>query len=573
MRIRALIQLAFVFTLFGCGGTFVPDAKPTTGRIPTLPEVPEPDETVRGSGDPAIVTLPIGDALRERRLSRTEKIPKSIIIPTTNLTSVPVTVALQAVLSGTDISLSWESGSFDDRLVTVTNLSGPLSDVVTKICRAAKVFCGYRAGMLELKEKETFIIELPAAPVKTATGADTSVAAANTMADTVSMLAGSKARVDSQGGNLIYTSDVISHESVQEYLNQLRHGRPLVVMQLYIWEVQLNKDNATGINWNSFSMGTIKALGQELVLSGSTAFSSIKTPGVSLGATTKGIVDADTVLKFLASKGNVQTISNPQLTFVSGSSSEFRVGGQQRYISQVGELTSSSVSGTTSSGLGSNTIATDSIDTGLTVQVSGAFENGVISAYLTVELQDIISLNSTTTTQGVTIDLPETSERKVETTLRVRPGDNLVLAGLVSSRDENDREHIPTFFGNIPSYKSDKLKNTELVMLVKPSVVMFADAKPKKKAYKAPDNSYYTPEGKYILDALVIDKDGVQKIKIPDVPIGRSKSLPKQALKPAVSFRSLKKKDAPPVTENFLQRGFSHAFEDLLNDPEDGGNK
>ncbi|MGE0109215.1 MAG: type II secretion system protein GspD [Bdellovibrionales bacterium] len=569
MRIRALFHLCCVFVLFGCGGILVPDARPTTGRLPTLAEVPDPDETVRGANDPPIVTLPIGSALRERRLARTEEMPDKIIVPTTNLTAVPVTLALQAVLEGTDISMSWQTGDFDSKLVTVTNLSGPLPRVVDKICRSARVFCSYRDDMLEVKEKETFIIELPAAPVKTEVGADTSTSANNTMAETISMLAGSQARIDAQGGNLIYTADVENHESVQEYLMQLRNGRPLIVMQLYIWEVVLDKDNATGINWDSFSFDNFKALGQDIALSGSTTFTSITTPGVSLGATTSGAVDAQTLLRFLHTKGNVQTISNPQLTFISGSSSEFRVGGEQRYISQVGELTSSSVSGTSSASLGSNTISTDSLDTGLTVQVSGAFENGVVSAYLTVDIQDIVSLNSTTTSQGVTIDLPETSERSVETTLRVRPGDNLVLAGLVSSRDENNADGVPTPFGTIPTYHSDQLENTELVMLVKPSVVMFSSEKEKEEEWKGVADTVQMPKGKYILDALVIDKDGAQKIQIPDVPI---EPMLSQEGEEKISHAPIvfKKKSDAPVNENFMQRGFSHAFEDLLNVEEKG---
>ena len=57
--------------------------------------------------------------------------------------------------------------------------------------------------------------------------------------------------------------------------------------------------------------------------------------------------------------GRVQTISNPQITFVSGSSAQFTVGGQTNYISSIGQLvTASNISGTTtgsnSNGVGTN---------------------------------------------------------------------------------------------------------------------------------------------------------------------------------------------------------------------------
>ena len=253
-------------------------------------------------------------------------------------------------MAGTDVSLSWDSKGWEDRLVSVTNLSGSLPRVVEKICSSARVFCNYRHGLLELKEKETFIVELPSMP-----GKGSSSAATNSMADTITELAGDRVKIDQQGGNLIYTTDVEGQETIREYLDQLRNGRPMIVMQLYIWEVTLDKDNASGINWTSFSLPKFGGNWASLAMSGSTAFTSVGSSGsgtsgsgLSLGATLSGKANASTVIKFLSTQGTVQNISSPQMTFVSGSSAEFRVGGKQRYVSQVG-LATSSVSGTSSS--------------------------------------------------------------------------------------------------------------------------------------------------------------------------------------------------------------------------------
>ena len=575
MRSGFLLYAAMLVALSSCAEVDVPKAKPATGRLPQVAEVPSDEETVRGAEDPPIVTLELGTRLRERRLSRTEELPANIIVPNTNLNAVPVTAALQAVLTGTDVSLSWETGTFDSRLVTVTNLSGSLPKVVEKICSSAKVFCSYRSGLLELKERETFIIDLPAVPTKTSA----SGAAANTMADMISDLAGEKARIDQQGGNLLYTTDVAGNEQVKEYLLQLRHGRPLVVMQLYIWEVVLDGDRGAGINWKSFSLDEFGGNKQKLLLSGLTGFSSLTTPGVSLGAKLTGRVDAESVFQFLSTQGQVQTISNPQLTFVSGSNAEFRVGGKRRYISEVGA--DSSPSGTSSSTTSTNTVSTDSIDTGLKVNLGGTFESGIISAVMDLELQDVISLNSTKLENGTTIDLPETSERKVSTSLRVRPGDNLVLAGLVSSRDTNDRDGIPMpFGGSLTSFGRDQQKNSELVILVKPSVVMFKDTEePEDRKQKSKPIDQ---------DAIVIDKDGVSTMAIPAAPaqpVALTSAIKASvAPMPEPFFPSIKPElmvpeaqpaslssvpitpsaDGAPVDKRLMQRGFSHAFDELI---------
>jgi len=559
------ILLTTALCVAGCSNVSIPEAKPTTGRLPTVAEVPDAEETVRGAEDPPIVTLELGSRLRERRASLTEELPGSIIVPTTNLNAVPVTTALQAVLTGTDVSLSWDSGSFDDRLVSVTNLSGALPRVVEKICSSAKIFCNYRHGLLELKERETFIIELPAIPAKGG------ASAANSMADTIGDMAKDKVRVDQQGGNLIYTTDVEGEERVRQYLAQLRNGRPLVVMQLYIWEVTLDRDNGTGINWSDFKVPELGGNFEKLVLTGSSGFASLASPGVTMNANFSGKVNAATVLKFLSTQGQVQTVSSPQMTFVSGQNALFRVGGKQRYISQVGQLTTGSVTGSNASntGVGNNTVSTDTIDTGLTVDVSGSYENGVISAQLEITTQDLVSLNPTVSS-GVTIDLPETSERKVSTMIRVRPGDNLVMAGLVSSRDDNSHEGVPLpFGGRLPMVDTSKLKNTELVILVKPSVVLFSDT-----ATVAEEKKRAAGEGKTPLDAVMIDKDGAKTLSLPSSqPLSLQKTATPQpelmvSQPAATSLRDVpiaSSDDGAPVDRHLMQRGFSHAFDELLS--------
>lgn len=555
--------------LMGCSDLDFPLAKSTTGRMPTVAEVPDADETVRGADDPPIVTLEVAARFQERSLSRTQELSSTIIVPNTNLNGVPVTAALQAILDGTDISLSWGAGAYEERLVTVMNLSGALNSVVKKICTSAKLFCSYRNGLLELKEKETFIIDLPAVP----TSSGVTSGAANSMADTIKSLAGGDVKVDHQGGNLIYTTDVDNYERVHEYLDQLRHGRPLVVMKLYIWEVTLTNDNATGINWSQFDLGQFGGDFQSLTQTASSAFTAVQNPGVSIGATLSGKVEADAVLSFLNKQGQVQTISNPQLTFVSGSKAEFRVGGEERYISEIGNTNDVTGSDSTS------TVTTDSIETGLTVITSGVYENGVLSAVLEITTQDVISLNPTDAGDDRTINLPETSERKIQTSIRVRPGDNLVLAGLVTSRDQNDREGMPLPFGlSMPQYKNDELKNTELVILVKPSIVKFAVKTEKPKPQQMPLDQF-DPLDPFLdnQEAFIIDKNGSHTVTIPKdtvsvLPDVEYKTA-EEELKPVKTVTLPSKNEVhlpdpndPQIDKRLMQRGFSHAY-DEMRDP------
>lgn len=527
-----LLLFGMLLMLGGCSDLSVPDAKSTFSRRPQLPEVPAREETVRGADDPAVVTLQVGNSLRNRRLSQGETLPSTIRIPTTNLSGVPVTAALQAVLTGTDIALVYRDAKVEESSVTLLNLSGPLPQVVDRICAAGRVFCSYRDGSLELQTQDTFIIELP--PVEhSATGGN----AKNTIAEAIASLSNSDAQIDEAGGNLIYTTNYEGQYRVAQYLDQLRNGRPLVVLQMYIWEVSLDSDNALGINWSDLKPSGVGGHFEALELASDTAISAI-TGGVSLGAILRGKVDASLVANFLSTQGVVQTVSSPQMTFVSGSSAEFKVGGTQRYISQVGQLVSSTVSGSSTSaqGVGTNTVTTDEVETGLKINVNGAYESGVIFATLDVKQSDLIRIQSVPS-GTTTLQLPETTERSLSTVLRVRPGDNLVLAGMTSSRDTLDRDRLPVpFLGKLPLQSEDKIQNRELVILVKPSIVMFAD-----KAQIAKAVPLETPAS--------------------DIPVASSSGRSPTHEDPETAFSS------PPETAvvdgNLIQSGFSSAFHTL----------
>lgn len=550
-------------------GWDVPAAKSTTGRNPQVAEIPNQDETVRGEDDPPIVTLELGQALHEHRLTASDELPGNIIVPSTNLNAVPITAALQAVLSGTDVSISWDTGTLGDRLVTVMNLSGPLPKVVEKICGAAKVFCSFRNGSMELAEKDTFVVAMPPVAKSVSSSSSTGGSSSgggggggsNSMVDTISQLVGGKVQLDDQGGNVIYTTDVEGEERVSRYLENLRNGRPLVVMQLYIWEVTLDKENAAGINWSKFSIPNVGSPLAKLGLAATSSFTTAdqQKGSVSVGAVTTGKLNTNSLITFLSTQGRVQTISSPQVTFVSGSSAELKVGGKQRYISQVGQLvgttnTSGTTNANTSSGVGTNTVSTDSIDTGLTIGVAGTYENGVVFANLDLALTGVTSLNPTTN-NGITIDLPTTTDEKINTVIRVRPGDNLVMAGLVTSKDNNTRQGIP--FGSetsLPTYGDDSLENHELVVVIKPSVILFSD-KIAVAESKNKDQNKPMPE-----QAVLIDKDGATPIAMPQ-PVDAS--LPPSApASPPIPLSPYE--NGAVVDQRLLQRGFSHAFDELL---------
>ncbi len=445
-------------------------------RDPRIQQMPDQTETVRGDKDPPVVKLELGRALRPANLRPIDELPSKIKIDATNLNNVPVTAALQAVLADSDITLLWASQQLQDRKVTLMNLKGPLPVVVNRICRAAKILCAYRNGALELAEEDTFVVQLPGI----ATSSDTKEgidAASATIAESIESLIRGKVKADNVGGNLIYTTNAEGHERVQGYFDQLRNGRPLIVMQLYIWQVTLDDNKKLGISWKDLHLPSLGGTTQALnVISDSHTQTVANSEGVSLGAILSGSIDVNLLAGFLATQGKVQTISSPQLTFVSGTSAKFEVGNKEKYVSEVG-TSSSTVAGTGATGTSQNTVTTEELKTGLEIKISGNYENGVIFSNLKIKTSDLIQFTKIPS-DNTTLQLPKTAERLVETVLRVRPGDNMVLAGLQTSREDRTRDGLPgpdVVDGIIPTYGDRTVSNSELVLMVKPSVVFFSD--------------------------------------------------------------------------------------------------
>lgn len=592
--------LALVLGVAACSASDIPFIGSVMSRDMTVADVPSQEETVRGDSDPPVVTLNLKSGLRERRLSASDEMRSDILVPSTNLNGVPVTAALQAVLSGSDVSLSWNTGALGSRLVTVMNLRGPLPKVIDKICSAARVFCSYRNGTIEMSEKETFVVSIP--PVVRSIGSasagssssssspsssSSSGGSSNTTNSIVEainkLLDGEKATVDEHGGNIIYTATVETEERVSRYLTELRTERPLIVLQMYIWEVTLNRENAQGINWSSFTTSKVPGLSKLTLANNLTSAASSKG-SVSLGAVTTGVISASAIASFIATKGRVQTISNPQLTFVSGSTASLKVGGTQRYISEVGTSTSN-VSGTSSSSTNSstNTVSTDSIETGLAINVAGSYENGVVFANLDLSIKSLLDLG-TTTSGGGTINLPTTADEKMNTVLRVRPGDSLVLAGYVTSSDSATAQGLPAGSESaVPMYGDDTHSNRELVIIVRPSIVVFSDKEEKAKDPDAPlepvmiDKDGSRPLGdklRYVpkLVPITTRKSDEDKDRGPEPVSSSDESSPAPAAAPVEPVSAETPPLPPPVPEvdPDAEPDFSHAFDKLLH-PVGGG--
>jgi Flp pilus assembly secretin CpaC len=161
------------------------------------------------------------------------------------------------------------------------------------------------------------------------------------------------------------------------------------------------------------------------------------------------------------------------------------VGNTLRYISQ----TQTTAASTTTVGTTANptiTVTTDKLDLGLKVDLSGDFEEDTVFTAVKIELSNLTELkkfSSGTAENSTQLELPQVNERSLETSVRVRPGDTILIAGIQQARDTKNSTGTPEIAGlSAQTYKAENAARSELVIVMRPRVIRFV---PRSKMLQA----------------------------------------------------------------------------------------
>jgi hypothetical protein len=154
---------------------------------------------------------------------------------------------------------------------------------------------------------------------------------------------------------------------------------------------------------------------------------------------------------------------------LSGASATLSVSQAQNYVN-----------GTTTT-LGQNgnpntvTATTATLNTGLTINVNGAWHDSTVYGNLAISLNDLLGIDKfiTDTTTGNTVQLPRTNTRSLSTQIRVRPGDSILIGGLVTQKDNYSGSGPGFSKPLLETSRDSQASNTELVFLLRPRVVIY----------------------------------------------------------------------------------------------------
>ncbi|MCB1538443.1 MAG: type II and III secretion system family protein [Rhodospirillales bacterium] len=439
--------------LASCAPMQAPDPRGVSIPAPTPPE--ERRHALNETPD-GVMIVPLGKDVLVPAMDEGDPLPSKEVGPF-ELRSENLAGALQLILSDYDIPLAFESDKGMKTGITVSNLKGPLDKVVDKVCSLANMYCLYDDGVLTVKENQTFTVSLPPLP------ADTTY---DSIVTGLKAFTGAEGTVDTTTRTMIYTATERTAKKAEQYFERLRKSTAMIVYETYIWEVGLDGGNSAGIRWSQLGE-KLGAYNIGFSLDQNTTLSDLGTP-ISIGLPTRGVLNLATgdVLRFISTQGSVKTISQPQLTVLSGSEAELRVAETEAYVA--------SLTRTENTTNNSETVSTTTgqVDTGFTLKIGSSWDNGTVYGDIDIDLQQLLEFQDFPAGTG-TLRLPKTAERQLKTQVRVRPGDSVLIAGLVRERQQYDKSGLGMNKPILPFSRTGTTSNTELVFLLRPRVIVY----------------------------------------------------------------------------------------------------
>lgn len=263
---------------------------------------------------------------------------------------------------------------------------------------------------------------------------------------------------DKDNNALLILASPADYESIESAIRKLDVAVRQVLVEVTIAEISLVDELQYGLEWY-FNNGARISGKLDTGLGGIAPL----VPGFSYSWVNKA-ADVGAVLNALATDSKLKVISSPHITVADNQTAKIKVGDSVPTISQ----TQSVASTTTDTGIISSV---QYLDTGVMLSVTPRVNAG---GQITMEISQEVSNATTTSTSG--IDSPTIQERSAESTVTVKSGETVILAGLIKEEKNRANEGLP-FLAKIPvigglfGTQSWKDNRTELIILITPRVL------------------------------------------------------------------------------------------------------
>ena len=306
---------------------------------------------------------------------------------------------------------------------------------------------------------------------------------------------GKRLIINKSTGTIMVTDYPVHLNKVASYLETVEgSSHRQVSIQAKIMEVILSDDHKEGINWQVIeglprSINVAWGLSDKTKTkgfpgsttgylsgsssSGGTSASTIDIPGAlkiapyggifALGAAGSEVALAD-IMQAIALQGDVKILSSPTISTLNNQKAVIRVGNQSVFFITGAVATQTTVT---------QFIQPMTIDIGIILDVTPQIaEDGTIIMNIHPSITD--QTGSVTAPDGKST-FPLLSVRETDTTLRVRDGQTIIIAGLMQEKTLENYTGFPVLdslplLGGLFRYKTGTKTNSELVIMITPTL-------------------------------------------------------------------------------------------------------
>lgn len=336
--------------------------------------------------------------------------------------------------------------------------------------------------------------------------------------------------LNKQAGIISVMATYKKHKFVKEYLDKVKKSiSAQVLIEAKVVEVELNQNYARGIDWSAIKVGNMN-LDTNFQIASTSATSDF-TAGVftssglsapSLSWTKPHKTTPEVLMQFFDKFGVTRVLQNPRITVVNNQQAILSFARNEVYFTVSSSLQSATTSGTTTNpAILTATSSLQTVPIGVIIALQPSIDidkqevtmhirptlsslTGVSKddpAVAITKLNALASISSPSKEQielinNIKSQIPQVQVRELDTILKARSGDVMVIGGLIEHSDKNGEAGVP-YLSEIPILGS-LAKQSENQSVVKETIIML-------QATILNNESYYHPQDKKIYETFTQD--------------------------------------------------------------------
>ena len=257
----------------------------------------------------------------------------------------------------------------------------------------------------------------------------------------------------SQAKLLLLQGNPSDIQAAKNLLAKMDVAQAQIMIEAKIVDISDSGADELGIEWGD----------KELGLTG-TRFGENKVAGddaLSIGRFSRSAFQIDATLRGLITSGKGKILANPNVLAIDGKPASAFIGDEVTYVSGVTE------------GTAGVTFTTATAKTGVQLHTISRINS---DGFITMNLHPEVSVITGWTTTSLGNELPQIARRYVDSTIRIKDGETIVIGGLIKDEEIKSISGVP-FLKNLPvlgqffKSKSSKSTHSEIMMFITPRVL------------------------------------------------------------------------------------------------------